>query len=178
MAEFNDATFAGDVSGLDGTFSGTLTAQAINAANNINIAGNSVARTTVSTRAISNSFNDDSVWRTVHSHTIRVPEEDINGGWIANSIQYECYDRKGRENWHFAAQFRFRINGLVIYTSPDWIYLGNFYYAFGAMYSEINHRLDRPGSYEISMDLVVGDEPTNMYIEFTNIVFRTDYFRK
>ena len=55
MAEFNDATFAGDVSGLDGTFSGTLTAQAINAANNINIAGNSVARTTISNTYTNNT---------------------------------------------------------------------------------------------------------------------------
>jgi len=178
MAEFNDATFAGDVSGLDGTFSGTLTARAINAANNINIAGNSVARTTVSTRDISNSFDDDSVWRSVHQHTVLVPSEDTQGGWLNTAIQYSVYDRKGRENHHFPAQLRFRINGLVIYTTPNWILLGDFYKAYGDMYSEIVYRAPAPGAYTISMDLRVGDRNTNMYIEFVNIVFRTDYFRK
>ncbi|MCW7556482.1 hypothetical protein NX722_28370 [Endozoicomonas gorgoniicola] len=44
QAEFNDATFSGDVSSLTGTFRGTLTADAINAVKNVTIAGNSVAR--------------------------------------------------------------------------------------------------------------------------------------
>ena len=178
MAEFNDATFAGDVSGLDGTFSGTLTAQAINAANNINIRGNSVATTTITTRAVSNSFNDDSVWRSVHSHVVRVPEQDINGGWISTSVQYSVYDRKGSENWHFLAQLRFRINGLVVYNTPGWMPLGMMYRVFGDMYTELVYRVDRPGNYEISLDLCVQDRATNMYIEFVNIVFRSDYFRK
>lgn len=177
MAELNDASFSGDVSALEGTFSGTLTAKAINAANNINIAGNSVAMTTVSTRAISNSFNDDSVWRSVHAHTIVVPEEDINGGWLSTSIQYSVYDRKGSENHHFPGEIRFRVNGLVIY-STGWMSLGNLYQVYGHMYTELVQRVDRPGSYQISMDLRVQDRKTNMYIEFVNIVFRTDYFRK
>lgn len=178
MAEFNDATFAGDVSGLDGTFSGTLTARAINAANNINIAGNAVATTTISTRAKSNQFNDDSVWRSVHSHVVRVPEQDVNGGWISTSVQYSVYDRKGSENWHFPAQLRLRINGFVVYTSRDWMPLGMLYLVYGDMYGEVVHKVDRPGSYEISLDLRVQDRTTNMYVEFVDIIFRSDYFRK
>ena len=48
MAELNDVTFGGDISAMEGTFSGTLTANAIDAAGNLNLAGESVARTTVS----------------------------------------------------------------------------------------------------------------------------------
>ncbi|WP_345195510.1 hypothetical protein, partial [Kistimonas scapharcae] len=43
-AEITDGTFAGDVSALEGTFQGTLTADAVDAAKNLTIAGRSVAR--------------------------------------------------------------------------------------------------------------------------------------
>lgn len=43
MAEFNNGYIAGDVSAMNGTFSGVLTANAIDAADRINIAGSSVS---------------------------------------------------------------------------------------------------------------------------------------
>lgn len=46
-AEFNDAIFNGNVSGLSGTFSGTLTADAVDAVGNVTIRGESIAITVV-----------------------------------------------------------------------------------------------------------------------------------
>jgi hypothetical protein len=177
MAEFNDATFAGDVSGLDGTFSGTLTAQAINAANNINIAGNSVARTTVSTRALSDGFNDDSIWRSMHSLTFQVPQEDTRGGWMSAAIQYTIGDRKG-DNDRFMMEMRIRLNGLVLYTSPVSFPFGGFYTNFRDMYHEVSAFISEPGNYQLSVDFRWHDYPTNMYAFFTNTVIRVDYIRK
>lgn len=177
MAEFNDATFAGDVSGLEGTFNGTLTAQAVNAANNINIRGNSIAQTTITTRASSSGFDDDSVWRSAHSLTFVVPPEDVNGGWMSTAIQYSVLDRKG-DNAHFLMEMRIRLNGVVIYTSPNSFTFGAFYNVFNHMYHEVSRRVPAPGTYTISLDFRWHDSATNMYAVFYDIVIRNDYLRK
>lgn len=177
MAEFNDATFAGDVSGLDGTFTGTLTAQAVNAANNINIRGNSVAQTAVTTKASATGFNDDSIWRSVHSLTFTVPDEDIYGGWLSAAIQYSVLDSKG-DNHFFYMEMRIRINGLIIYTSPESMPFGNFYDCFDHLYHEVSWRVPQPGTYTISLDFRWHNSDTNMYAKFYDIVIRNDYIRK
>lgn len=64
QAEFNDVTIRGNLNGTGGTFSGTLTASAINAVNTINIAGDAVtvpvAATQSSTVTISSWGSDSS----------------------------------------------------------------------------------------------------------------------
>lgn len=177
MAEFNDASFSGDVSGLEGTFSGVLTADAVNAAANINIAGQAVALTTVSYLADRRGFADGSGWAKVHSCKFYVPLEDLNGGWFTGGVQYRLVDMKG-DNDQYLMQYRLRLNGKVLFTSSGWYRFGIFCKRIQEFYHEVAGKIDTPGMYELSMDYQFAEAPTNVYPIFSDIIFRVDYVRK
>ena len=176
MAELNDATFGGNISAMEGTFSGTLTAQAVNAAANLNIAGQSVARTTISTRASNNNFDDDSRWRSIHSINFLVPNNDEKGGWFICSVRYNMSDHKG-DNDHFPCRYRMLVNGKVQYTSGT-MPLGNLYRHIRYSYLEVSGLVSTTGTKNVDIQLAVDDRNTNMYIRFTDIVMKVDYIRK
>ena len=180
MAELNDVTFGGSVSSLEGTFSGTLTADAINAAGNLNIAGESVARTTVSYRPLSNpllnGFRDDSVYRSVHEATIRVPNDDYNGGNFSCIMQYTISDQKYDNDW-FPCRYRILLNGVVLFQSKTMLF-GALYRNVKYSYHEILGTLSKPGAHVIDLQYAWDGEWSNVYPEFRDITFRMDYMRK
>lgn len=176
MAEINTGSFGGDISAMEGTFSGTLTAQAIDAAANINIAGNSVARTTISTLGRKDGFNDNGYWRSIHSIVTTVPSDDVNGGWYNCSMRFSMADLKD-DNGNFDARYRIVVNGVPIYTSER-VILRSMYEGIKNAQIDIQGYFDKQGRYEIDLQLVVYPLDTNMYIYFTGIAFRLDYMRK
>lgn len=180
MAELNDATFGGSVSSLEGTFSGTLTADAINAAGNLNIAGESVARTTVSYRPLSNKelngFNDKSIYKSVHEATIRVPNDDYNGGNFSCVIQYTVSDERW-DNDFFPCRYRILLNGVVLFQSKTMLF-GALYRSVKYSYHEILGTLSKPGEHVIDLQYAWDDMNTNVYPVFRDITFRLDYIRK
>ena len=176
MAELNDATFGGNISSLEGTFSGVLTADAVNAAANLNIAGQSVARTTISTLALSANFKDDSIYRSIHSINFIVPNSDESGGWFICSVRYDMSDLK-EDNDYFPCRYRMLVNGEVLYTSGT-MPLGNLYRHIRYSFLEVSGRVSTPGTKNVDIQLAVDDLNTNMYIRFSDIVMKVDYIRK
>lgn len=180
MAELNDVTFGGSVSSLEGTFSGTLTANAINAAGNLNIAGESVARTTVSYKPLSNvalnGFNDDSIYRSVHEATIRVPNDDYNGGNFSCVMQYTISDERN-DNDKFPCRYRILLNGAVLFQSKT-MQFGALYRCVKYSYHELLGTLSNPGTHVIDLQYAWDGMNTNVYPEFKDITFRLDYIRK
>jgi len=176
MAEFNDASFSGNISALEGTFSGKLTADAVNAAANINIAGQSVARTTISVLADRRGFSDGDGWASVHSVNFVVPNSDEQGGWFTCGIQYAITDEKW-DNDNYRLQYRIVINGVALYNSP-WLVFGDFYRMIKDLYHEVSGVVTTPGVKNIDLQYQFAEQPTNVYPVFTNTTFRVDYIRK
>lgn len=181
QGEFNNAFFNGNVSAMEGTFSGTLTASAINAVKNLNLKTGSVATTTVSTLGFANGashgFNDTGVWKTVHSATFAVPAADTSGGWMSAGIQYRIDDRK-KDNDYFPTEFRILLDGAVVYTSPGRSYFRWFYRTFQTFFHEVAARITSSGYHTVSFQYRWFDIPTNVYPEFYDVVIRADYFRR
>ena len=177
MGEFNDATFNGDVSAMEGTFSGTLTVDSIDAANNINFMEGSAAVTTINTLDKVSNFDDDGVWRDVISTRFIAPSDEADeGGWAAIAMQYTVSDKKGN-NDYFPVYFRILLDGVPIYTTPGSSKLGAYYKFYRTFSYAINTRVSS-GEHEVTYQFKVNDYSTNMYAEFINIVMRVDYIRK
>lgn len=182
QGEFNNAIFNGDISMLEGTFDGTLTAGTIDAVKNINIRGGSAALTTVgyvaeASRATGYLFNDDGVWRSVITTTFNVPEADEEGGWLSAGIQYRIDDAK-RDNDYFPCEYRILIDGEVYFTSPQKTLFKWFYVTYKYFYHEVAKRITSPGAHTIALQYRWFDIGTNVYPEFFNVTIRADYFRK
>lgn len=178
QGEFNNAIFNGDVSAMEGTFSGTLTANAINAVKNINIAGKTAALTYVSSRdRVVGIFDDDSIWREVHGLTFQIPASDTSGGWVSAGIQYDIDDQRD-DNDQFPCQYRVLVDGAIVWTSPGSAKFGYFYRKVKTFFHEIVKRVSSPGYHTISLQYRWHDYNTNCYPDFRNIVIRADYIRK
>ena len=178
QAEFNNAIFNGDISSLEGTFSGKLTANAINAVKNFNIAGRATAITYVSTRSrVVGIFDDDNIWREVHGITFEVPPQDTQGGWVAVGIQYTIDDQR-QDNFWFPCQYQILLDGVSVYTAPGYALFGHFYQKVKHFYHEIVRRVGGPGYHTISLQYRWADYDTNVYPDFRNIAIRADYIRK
>lgn len=181
QGEFNNAIFRGNISMLEGTFEGSLTANAVNAVKNLNIKGGAVAITTVSTiREVSRRtgfhFNDDAVWRSIHTLTIETPP-DSSGGWLAAGIQYLIDDQK-RDNGMFPCQMRIIIDGRVVYTSPAWSLFSYYYVIHKHFFHEVVERVSSARYHTVTLQYRWDEYPTNVYPEFYDVVIRADYFRR
>lgn len=177
QAEFNNALFNGDVSGMEGTFKGKLTANAIDAVKNLTIAGRAAAITTVSyVPYVANIFDDDSVWRTVHSLTFQVPVSDTEGGWVTAGIQYFINDQR-YDNDGFQTEYRLLVDGRIIFTSPFASSFKWFYRIYKYFYHEVSTRVGT-GYHTIALQYRWHDAPTNVYPEFYDVAIRADYVRK
>jgi len=181
QGEFNNAIFNGDISAMEGTFQGTLTANAINAVKNLNLKSGSVATTTVSSLAyasrLTHGFDDDGVWRTVHSLTFTVPTADTSGGWMNTGIQYTISDTR-YDNDRFPTEFRILLDGNVVYTSPASSFFMWYYQQIKHFFHEVTSQIYTPGNHTVALQFRWFDEPTNMYPEFYDVTIRTDYFRR
>lgn len=178
QAEFNNAIFNGNVSAMEGTFDGTLTAGAVDAVKNLTIAGRATAITTVSTVGyVANIFDDDSIWRSVHTLTFQVPSTDTAGGWVTAGIQYMINDQR-QDNDNFLTEYRIRLDGQVIFTSPKSAKFKWFYRVFKYFFHEVSAVVSGPGYHTLSLEYRWHDYPTNVYPEFHDVTIRADYIRK
>ena len=116
---------AGSINGTTGTFSGTLTASAVNAVNTINIAGNAVTIpvSAYTSGAISISTSDVSI----QSASIDSQGSPIN-------ISASFYINAGNTNANFG-YFTLKRDGSAIYTLPQSLYY-TAYTVFSYVYSE------------------------------------------
>ncbi len=117
-AELNDAVFAGNVSALNGTFRGKLTAQAVNAVKNINLGGHSVARS-VAVHTPGQVNIGQNVWGTLGSANINLPAGDY--GTIRIKAALYCYFwvtdlNHGSEHTRWSS-IRVLVNGVSRYES-------------------------------------------------------------
>ena len=176
LAEFNNGTFDGDITGTDGVFSGTLTADAVNAVDNITIAGSSVAVTESAFLADTGlRWNDDAIYRDVHKINILTPPKDREGGIFRVLFQFQTIDGKD-DNAHFDCQFRILHNTTTVWESgiaPQRIYqYAGQYFSFlvsGAMTF---------GLHTFSLQYRIFPSPTNAYPRFYNVRVVLDYVRK
>lgn len=177
QAEFNNAIFNGNVSAMEGTFDGTLTANAIDAVKNLTIAGQATAITTVSHVAyVANIFDDDSVWRSVHTLTFQTPSNDLDGGWVTAGIQYYINDQR-QDNDIFRTEYRILIDEQVIFASPRSTNFKWFYRVFKHFFHEVSAKVG-PGYHTIALQYRWHDYTTNVYPEFYDVTIRADYIRK
>lgn len=178
QGELNNAIFNGNVSGMYGTFQGSLTANAVNAVRNLTLAGKSTAVTTVGyVSYVGGIFNDDSIWRVVSQLAFDVPSADQSGGWVTAGIQYRIGD-EGGYNEMFPTQYRIVMDGVVIWSSPVWTKFKYFYVAIKNFYHEVAARVTSPGTHLVSLQYRWGSINTNVYPQFFDITMRTDYIRK
>lgn len=178
-AEFQDARITGDISALEGTFSGKLDVNALDVFKNIHIAGRSVAITTIATLPLANSsthgFNDDGVFRTLISNVIEVPE-GMNGAWCVFKAQYTIDDQKD-DNGGFLCQSRLIIDGDVYYQTSKvswWM----FYYDQHQHSAEMAIYLTGSGFHTIAIQYAWFSQSTNVYPRFSNIIMRSDVILK
>lgn len=177
QAEFNNAIFNGNVSAMEGTFDGALTANAIDAVKNLTIAGRATAITTVSYIGyVPDIFDDDSVWRSVHTLSFQVPSSDLQGGWVTAGIQYYINDQR-QDNDRFQTEYRILIDGQVVFTSPKSTQFKWFYRVFKYFFHEVSAKVG-PGYHTIALQYRWHDYPTNVYPEFYDVTIRADYIRK
>jgi hypothetical protein len=118
MAEFAEGKFGGNVSGVTGTFSGVLTAEAVDAVSNLTIAGNSVAKTTsvTATRSPpSGHFPEDASYKIMTANVV-VPNEDTNGGKaLINVYLLSKNNNNDRDQNNFASEFYLTLNGVEVW---------------------------------------------------------------
>lgn len=181
MGEFNNAIFRGNISGMEGTFQGTLTVGAINAVKNLTIGGKATAVTTVSTLALANpqthGFNDDEVFRTVHSLTFEVPTANFAGGWVTAGIQYRIDDQR-QDNDMFRTEYRILIDGNVVFTSPQPSKFKWYYRNVQWFFHEVAAAVGSSGFHTITLQYKWYPAVTNVYPEFRDVTIRADYIRK
>ena len=104
QAEFNDAVIRGTLTGATGTFSGSLTASAVNAINTINLAGDAV---TVGTSSFTSSANVNpslvnvfGSWLTVATVSMDLGTSGANVKSITiNSSQFDMTINDGVGSW-------------------------------------------------------------------------------
>ena len=178
-AEFHNALITGDVSALDGYFAGKLTANAVDALDNLHITGRAAAITSVKTWAQvdynTNGFNDDGVYRTVCDQTIEVPE-GMSGAYCAVAIQYEIDDAQG-DNDMFICRYRILADGASYYTNAR-AKFGLFYEVYPHQIHEIVFWFSGSGTHTVAMQWLWESNVTNVYPIFKNITMRTDMIRK
>lgn len=178
-AEFQNAVIGGDISFMEGTFQGKLTAQAINAVNNLNIRGKSAAVTYVTNLAEANSlthgFDDDGVYRNVHQIAVEVPV-GYNGVWVAVSMSYQIADER-EDNDQFPCRSRILVDDSV-YWQSSLSYFGNYYRHFTHHAHEVVAYLSGSGFHTISLQWMWASRTTNVYPVFRNIRFRADVVKK
>lgn len=179
-AEFQNALITGDISALTGTFDGKLDANAVNAVSNLNIAGKAVATTDVRTRAVaspeSHGFNDDGVYRSLMDAAIEVPQ-GMNGAWAAVTMQYGVKDNKGSENGGFPCQYRILVDGVAYFTSA----VEPFFWWFRRFDNHLHEMLlylSGAGTHTVALQYRWFDEPTNVYPQFNDLLYRIDLIRK
>ena len=178
-AEFHNALITGDVSGLNGYFSGKLTANAVDAIDNLHITGRAAAITSVKTIAwadsASHGFDDDGVYRTICDQVIVVPE-GMSGAYCAVAIQYEIDDAQG-DNDMFICRYRLLQDGKSYYTNAR-AKFGLFYEVYPHQIHEMVMWFSGAGSHTVSMQWLWEPNNTNVYPIFKNITIRTDLIRK
>ncbi len=178
QGELNNAIFNGNISAMEGTFQGSLTANAINAVKNLNLAGRATAITTVGyVGYVGGIFDDDGVWRVVSQLAFDVPSVDQFGGWVSAAFQYRIGDQRN-DNAAFPTMYRIVLDGVVIWESPDWTRFSFFYVRIKYFYHEVVARVTGPGTHIVSLQYRWGDANTNVYPEFFDLTMRTDYVRK
>lgn len=101
----NAGTFAGSLNGADGTFSGTLTADAVNAVDTINIAGQAVTIPASAYTDGSINLPQDS-WTTIQTLTVSATGSPA-------VIQWQFY-----KDYSTITDVRVQRNGVTLYTIP------------------------------------------------------------
>ncbi|OQX35584.1 MAG: hypothetical protein B0D91_10565 [Oceanospirillales bacterium LUC14_002_19_P2] len=175
-AEITDGTFAGDVSSLEGTFQGSLTADALDAAKNLTIAGRSVARSWAFYVASKGpaGFDDDFPFTDVVSHTFYIPEGEE--GFVNIFNQYRIDDTK-RDNDNFPTRFRLVLNGQVIYQMPSTVTFGYFYNYEKLLFHSASGYAT-PGYNTFQLQYKWEDISTNVYPVFYGVLTKIDFIKK
>lgn len=176
-AEFNNAIFRGNISGMTGTFKGRLTANTLNAVSNLNVRGKAVAITTaVYVGTLQGIFDDDAIYRSILNINFVVPAADLSGGAYWAALTYDIADNKSDNNY-FLCQYRILVDGNIYFESTPvtfWKYIN----MFKNFYHEIAGIATGPGTHSITLQYRWFDKKTNVYPRFDNIMGRVDYIRK
>lgn len=177
QTELNDATFSGDVSSLTGTFRGTLTASAVNAAKNINIAGYAVARSLVLYNPSIGTYGQGS-WNTVFSGSLNCPAHVLGEKKIIVAFySYFWVDGldNGGDEYTRLCHIQVLINGVVRYEHKG---------AAGTLHSHSNHwgiEFIAPANVGLNTVVVrflIRDEGWNIYPRFKDRRMRMDLVYK
>ena len=176
MAEFNDGVISGDITGSDGVFAGTLTADAIDAVDNVTIRGKSVAVTVSGYLADSGQkWDDDGIYRDVHKVAITTPPGDTKGGIFRTIFQFKTIDGKGDNQW-FRCQFRILRDTETLWESAE-AYQGIYQYA-GQYFSFLVAGSMSYGLHTFTLQYRIFPATTNAYPRFYNVRSVVDYSRK
>jgi hypothetical protein len=174
MAELNDVYFNGSVSALNGTFAGTLTANAVNALSKLNISGNAVAidTATVTSRFPASGYLRENFTESVFTVSINVPDTAgqamliVTGEWVNADTDDSQRNFYGRRAYYF--------NGAAIHTDA-W---NNYYYYFGARLQDRFFVPVTPGINTFNMTFQTGNGDTTPLMYIKDLGVRLTYVRK
>ena len=175
-AEFNNGTFTGDITGTNGAFRGTLTAEAVDAVKNLTIKGQSVAITESSYLDDTGyRWDDDGRYRDVHSVSVLTPPDDDEGGFYRVLFQFKTIDGKG-DNANFRCQFCILLDSMIVWESIE-AHQRMYQYA-GQYFSFIQAGTMTYGLHTLTLQYRIFSAPTNAYPRFFDIRCVLDYIRK
>lgn len=115
-SEFQNAIVMGDISAMEGTFTGRLSADSIDVLGNLQLAGGSVAVTQIDQRAsfgVADGAALDFQYKNVALTVVEVPE-GMSGAWCACAVQFFVPDIEGNQ---FRVNWRFLFDGTTYYTN-------------------------------------------------------------
>lgn len=180
MAEFTGGIFKdGSVASSTGTFSGTLTANAVDAADNINIGGAQVAATTSvfrNRKPTSGFFNEGQISNIVN-FSLDVPSADTSGGVAIISAFFSLKNNStsgGQAN--FLYQLRMKKGNTVVWEN-GWNNLAAIHTLPEYIYIEQIPTL-MPGTHSYNIEIEITDANTNPAAYADEISVVIDYIRK
>lgn len=176
MAEFNDGIFRGDIGALDGTFSGVLTANAVDAVQNININGNAVAISAAGaiTRYPTTGYCPEGQTATVFSFSFNIPDTDgvallrvaltLHNGDNDNSQKYFDYRQT------------LDLNGVTLYDSTLLPLIDSYYAPQRFIFETVLPVT--VGNNMLSFYHYTTSDATTPYPYYQNISYSMDFVRK
>ena len=176
-AEITDGTFAGDVSALEGTFQGTLTADAVDAAKNLTIAGRSVARSWafyIASKGPAGFDDTDAYNNPVFEYQFYIPEGEE--GILNIYCQYLIDDTRG-DNDAFPTMYWIYLNGQTISQAKGYQRFGYYYRHQKLMYHSATATATA-GYNTLVLFYDWQDISTNVYPQFRDVITRVDFIKK
>lgn len=174
-AEFNDGIFRGNLEAAEGAFGGTLTASAVDAVNNLNLRGGSVATTSVVSASNVSGLGagNTHVWTTVMSIAFATAPDDPDGGLVRVVAGWKAYNAGDSLNcW---LECRILVNGVMVDYgfTPNLGSLAGYKWFVNAAHYQVG-----VGTHTVQLQVLTEPPSLGWVIPLITGTMKVDYLRK